>query len=234
MKKLLYITDQDEYVDHSFIAPLFEIYLKKYMHIDIVYFTEFKSDFERKDSHRFTVPSRYKNILLNELVRNDVDINTYDYVMVRNNINIMNHVLKEKEKHHYKTAFRLSFPKRIVKMAYDSVNNPFCFKTYFLNILTNTFKIKRETKIINSCDVFLPTSHSMHHTFFPNVNIKTILCPAGINPKMLHPNLEHTGDEKRFFYVGTLDKVREFETVLKAFSEVKSDKWHLSISTRDS
>ena len=60
MQKLLYITDQDEYVDHSFIAPLFEVYLKKYLNVDIVYFTEFKSDFGIKDSHHFIVPSRYK------------------------------------------------------------------------------------------------------------------------------------------------------------------------------
>lgn len=76
MKKLLYITDQDEYTDHSFIAPLFETYLKKYLTVDIVYFTEFKSDFERKDAHRFTVPTRYQNVLLDELNRNNVLIDS--------------------------------------------------------------------------------------------------------------------------------------------------------------
>jgi glycosyltransferase involved in cell wall biosynthesis len=50
---------------------------------------------------------------------------------------------------------------------------------------------------------------------------------------MLHPNIQHEGEEKRFFYAGTLDKVREFETVLEAFSQLSSDKWKLTISTRD-
>ena len=46
MKKLLYITDQDEYSSHNFIAPLFERYMKEHMFVDIVYFSDFKSDFE--------------------------------------------------------------------------------------------------------------------------------------------------------------------------------------------
>lgn len=229
MEKLLYITDQEEYMDHSFITPLFETYLKKYLTVDIVYFTDFKSDFERKDAHRFTVPSRYKNVLLAELDRNDVSIESYDYVMVRNNIEIMKQVLKEKDKYRYKTAFRLSFPKRTTKMQSDIANS----QGNFFNRLTDTLKTKNETKVINMCDVFLPTSNSMQRVFLPEVNIPTIVCPPGINPHMLHPNIQHTGKEKRFFYAGTLDKIREFETVLEAFSKVKNNQWKLTISTRD-
>lgn len=228
-KKLLYITDQDEYMDHSFIAPLFETYLKKYLTVDIVYFTDFKSDFEKKDPHRFTVPSRYKNIILAELNRNNVSMENYDYVMVRNNIEIMKQVLKEKDKYSYKTAFRLSFPKRTTKMQSDIANS----KGNFFDRFTDTLKTKNETNVINMCDLFLPTSDSMHRVFLPKVDIPSIVCPPGINPQMLHPNIQHKGKEKRFIYAGTLDKIREFETVLEAFSKVESDKWKLIISTRD-
>ena len=229
MKKLLYITDQDEYVDHSFIAPLFETYLKKHIHVDIVYFTEFKSDFERKDTHRFTVPSRYKNVLLDELNRNSVNLESYDFVMVRNDIDIMKHVLKYRDTYHYKALFRFSFPKRSIKISCDKAEN----KKNLLSQMVHHFKTKSETKIINQCDAFLPTSQAMHRTFRPKVNIPTIICPPAINPLMIHNNEQHSKDEKRFVYVGTLDKVREFETVLDAFSKLKSDKWKLMISTRD-
>ncbi len=229
MKKLLYITDQDEYMDHSFMAPLFETYLNQYLTVDMVYFTEFKSDFERKDAHRFTVPSRYKNVLLDELNRNDVRIDSYAYVMVRNDINIMKHVLKEKDKYPYKTAFRLSIPKRKVQIRCCIAEG----ENTLLDTVADKFKTFSETKIINMCDAFLPTSQSMHEEFFPNVTTKTIICPPGIDPHMLHPNIQHEGEEKRFFYAGTLDKAREFETVLEAFSEVASDRWKLTISTRD-
>lgn len=229
MKKLLYITDQDEYMDHSFMAPLFEKYLNQYLTVDIVYFTEFKSDFERKNEHRFTVPSRYKNVLLDELNRNDVRIDSYAYLMVRNDIDIMKHVLKEKDKYQYKTAFRLSTPKRKIKIRCCIAEG----ENTLLDTVTDKFKTFSETKIINMCDAFLPTSQSMHEAFFPNVTTKTIICPPGIDPDMLHPNIQHEGEEKRFFYAGTLDKVREFETVLEAFSKVASASWKLSIATRD-
>lgn len=229
MKKLLYITDQDEYTDHSFIAPLFETYLKKYLTVDIVYFTEFKSDFERKDAHRFTVPTRYQNVLLDELNRNNVLIDSYDYVLVRNDMCMMKHVLTKKDKYSYKTAFRLSIPKRRVKIRCCIADG----EITFLDKIADKFKTLSETKVINMCDAFLPTSESMHQEFFPHVTTKTILCPPGIDPKMLHPNIQHAGEEKRFFYAGTLDKVREFETVLEAFSQLPSNTWSLSIATRD-
>jgi len=229
MKKLLYITDQDEYVDHSFIAPLFEIYLKKYMTVDIVYFTEFKSDFERKDSHRFTIPSRYKNVLINELTRNDVDMHSYDFVMVRNNINIMKQLLKHKEQYNYKTLYRFSFPKRSVKMCCDKAEH----KHSLLSSILHPFQTQNETKVINKCDAFLPTSQRMHQAFLPKVDIPTIICSPAINPQALHENKQHTGEEKRFIYAGTLDKVREFETVLNAFAQVSNPQWKLLISTRD-
>jgi glycosyltransferase involved in cell wall biosynthesis len=229
MQKLLYITDQDEYVDHSFIAPLFEIYLKKYMTVDIVYFTEFKSDFERKDAHRFTVPTRYKNVLLSELIRNNVDMQSYDFVMVRNNIDLMKHILKHKEQYRYKALYRFSFPKRSVKMCCDKAEN----KHHFLSSLLHPFRTKNETKVINKCDAFLPTSQRMYKAFLPNVNIPTIICSPAINPQVLHENKQHTEEEKRFIYSGTVDKVREFETVLDAFSKVSNPQWKLFISTRD-
>jgi len=229
MKRLLYITDQDEYTDHSFIAPLFEVYLKKYMHVDIVYFTEFKSDFERKDMCHFILPSRYKDILIEELISNNISMESYDFVMVRNDMSILEHVLRHRETYEYKALFRFSFPRRSIKISSAKAED----KQELLADMIHRFKTSHETKIINLCDAFLPTSRVMHKTFRPDVNITTILCPPAINPAILHENVQHEEDEKRFVYEGTLDKLREFETILEAFSKVNSDKWSLTISTRD-
>ena len=143
MKKLLYVTDQDEYVDHSFITSLFENYLNKYLNVDIVYFSEFKSDFEQKDKQRFIMPSRYKNILLTELNSHNIPVGDYSYIIVRNDINIMKHVLKEKSKYRYKTAFRFSFPKRRRKLRRDQANN----RGSFIDIMTDKIKTIDETKV---------------------------------------------------------------------------------------
>lgn len=229
MKKFLYITDQEEYADHSFIGPLFEKYLKEYYVVDIVYFTEFKSDFEKKDEHRFIIPTRYKSTVLDELSRNNINISDYSYIVVRNTTEILQHVLKQRDAYNYKVGYRLSFPKRRAKIQNDKANN----KAGLFDTLTDKLKTHNETKMINDCDIFLPTSQRMFEEFFSDVKIKMIPCPPAIDPEILHDNIQHEGEEKRFFYAGTLDKLREFETVLEAFNEIKSDKWKLTISTKD-
>jgi len=229
MKKLLYITDQDEYVDHSFIAPLFEVYLKKYMHVDILYFTDFKSDFTCKECDHFVVPSRYKNRLLKELKHNGIDISSYDFVMVRNNISLMEHVLKYRKKYDYKALYRFSFPKRKVQIKCEEAKG----KNQFLKRCIHYIQTKKETKLINSCDAFLPTSERMHQNYRPEVTIPTIICAPAINPAALHKHQQHEGDEIRFVYVGTLDKLREFNTILDALASLNNPSWKLTISTRD-
>jgi len=229
MKKLLYITDQDEYVDHSFIAPLFEVYLKKYLTVDIVYFTEFKSDFTCKDAHHFIVPSRYKNVLFKELTCNNIDLHSYDFVMVRNNIPLMKQVLKYRDTYGYKALYRFSFPKRKVQIKCEEANG----KNQFFKRCVHYMKTKKETKIINSCDAFLPTSRRMQQNYLPEVNIPTILCSPAINPKTLHAHQQHQDDTIHFVYVGTLDKLRHFNTILDAFDSLQNKAWKLYISTRE-
>jgi glycosyltransferase involved in cell wall biosynthesis len=73
----------------------------------------------------------------------------------------------------------------------------------------------------------------MQEEYFSGVNIKTFICPPAIDPEVLHKNIQHEGEEKRFFYAGTLDKLREFETVLEAFNELETTNWKLTISTKD-
>ena len=229
MKKLLYITDHDEYVDHSFIAPLFEVYLKKYMSVDVVYFTAFKSDFSKKDEHHFVVPGCNKRKLFRELKTNGINLESYDFVMVRNSITLLKKVLKYRSTYGYKALFRFSYPKRSVNIYCETAEE----KNQFIKQCLHYLQTKKETKLINQCDAFLPTSIKMHETFRPEVNIPTIVCSPAINPEALHKRQQHNHDETRFIYVGTLDKVREFSTILDAFNEIKDKKWKLYISTRD-
>lgn len=229
MKKFLYITDQDEYTDHSFIGPLFEKYLKEYFVVDIVYFSEFKAEFEKKDEHRFILPVGDKGRTIQELNGAGIDVSSYSYVVVRNSGEVLKDVLSKSGAYDYKVGYRLSFPKRRAKMQVDKANN----KASFLKHLNNTLTTYSETKMINQCDLFMPTSTQMHDEYFEGVTTKTFICPPAIDPDTLHDNIQHEGEEKRFFYAGTLDKLREFETVLEAFDNVKSNNWKLTISTKD-
>ncbi len=229
MNKFLYITDQEEYQEHSFIGPLFEKYLNKHFDIQIVYFSKFAVEFETKDENKLILPNKYRKNPLIELEKNGYGLNHYDYVAVRNDTAILKEVLKEKAKNHFKLAFRLSFPKRIAKIQTDEANK----KINFLDVINNKIKTYSETTLINECDIFLPTSIQMKNDYFKDVKTRTFVIPSAIDPDILRENIQHQGEEKRFFYAGTLDKLREFETVLQAFNEIGIDSYKIMISSKD-
>lgn len=229
MNNFLYVTDQNEHTDHSFIGPLFQKYLNKHFDINTIFFSKSKTVIEKKDNGTIIVPENLSINLLDELAINGIDISEYSFVVVRNNINLLKEVLKRKDKYNYKVGFRLSFPKRIAKLQTDEANNK---KTLF-NIISNKIQTYTEINLINECDIFLPTSFQMKNDYFKDVKTRTFVIPSAIDPDNLHENIQHEKDEKRFFYAGTLDKLREFETVLKAFSNIKSTNYKLMISTKD-
>lgn len=73
----------------------------------------------------------------------------------------------------------------------------------------------------------------MRDNYLKDVKTRTFVIPSAIDPEVLHENVQHEGNEKRFFYAGTLDKLREFETVLDAFNELENTSFKIIISTKD-
>lgn len=229
MSKFLYITDQEEYHEHSFIGPLFEKYLNKHFEIDIVYFSKFSSEFEVKNENKLILPEKFKKNPIEELEKNGYKLEQYEVVAVRNDTEILKDALKYKKTGDFKLAFRLSFPKRIAKIQTDEANK----KVSFLDVINNKIKTFTETALINECDIFLPTSIQMKNDYFKDVKTRTFVIPSAIDPDVIRENIQHEGIEKRFFYAGTLDKLREFETILDAFSELSDGTYKLMISTKD-
>ncbi len=89
MSKFLYITDQDEHTDHSFIGPLFQKYLTKHFDINTVFFSNTKELIEIKNDGRVIVPEIFKTNLLENLEENHLKLSEYDFVVVRNSINLL-------------------------------------------------------------------------------------------------------------------------------------------------
>ena len=99
MNKFLYITDQDEYADHSFIGPLFQKYLTKHFDINTTFFSKEKSEIEIKEDGRIIIPEKSKSHILQELEKNNINLNEYQFVVVRNNTDLLKEVLKQKTKY---------------------------------------------------------------------------------------------------------------------------------------
>ena len=229
MSKFLYITDQDEHTDHSFIGPLFQKYLTKHFDISTIFFSSTKDEIETKDNHTIIVPEAFKTNLLDKLHEKAIDLNNFDFVVVRNNTTLLKEVLKKRANYKFKVGFRLSFPKRIAKLQTDEANN----KKSIFDVISNKIQTYTEVNLINECDIFLPTSFQMKDDYFKDVKTRTFVIPSAIDPDNLHENIQHDGSEKRFFYAGTLDKLREFEVILEAFSHINNSNFKLMISTKD-
>lgn len=225
-KKLLYITDQQEYTDHGTIGPLFNGYLKEYCDVYVVYFTKYKNSFQVKGTD-YVVPEQYKKEICRYLDAKDVDLASFDFIFVRNMISVLSDVQNNKEKYSFKVGFRASYAKtEVAQESRKAENKGNIFKT----IGTHYRKFK-QNKLIKRCDLFMPTSKNLEDEFFANSGVKSFPLPAGLDPARITPHRESDGSERHFIYVGTLDSLRQFEQILVAFTKLKSDNWHLNIST---
>lgn len=228
MKKFLYITDREEYSEHNFIGPLFEKYLPDYMDVDIVYFSKYKSYFENRNGH-FIVPVHERKDILKYLSENRVDVFAYDYVVVRNIYDVLENILDRKGIYNIKVGYRLSFPKITAALERAKVEQG----STLIKSINAKLKTQAKLKLINQCDIFLPTSKRMQKVYYPGVTTKVHVIPSAIDPSRVHSKISRDDEKIVFTYIGTLSKLRNFELVLKAFNSLKSENWELLILTVD-
>jgi hypothetical protein len=227
MKKLLYITDQEEYSEHGTIKSLFHGYLKAYMGVNVVYFTKYKHSFQIKGDD-FIVPDHYSKDIVAYLQRHDVDMAQYDYVFVRNVSHILGTILKYRYQYHYKVGFRTSFAKTTLAYEEAQMQGAGFFKKWRLRV-GNAAK----DRLISQVDIFMPTSTQMQRVFYPNVTCKIYPLLTALDPQTISVRPVRHDGIRRFIYVGSLDRLREFEVVLDAFNAIHDLPWHLSMVVHD-
>lgn len=227
-RRLLYITDQQEYTDHGTIAPLFNGYLKEYLDVYIVYFTKFKNSFQVKGTD-YIVPVRYKKDICSYLESKGVDLSSYDLLFVRNMYDVLKLVLEQREISGYKVGFRVSVPQ--TSAAYEASRSKKGATLY--EEVHKRINEYNTTKLINQCDLFLPTSRKMKEHFYLNSTSRCHALPPGLDPVRIQDHQHVSFDEIHFIYVGSIDSLREFDVILDAFTQLSSKRWKLTISTFD-
>ncbi len=224
MKKLLYITDQQEYSEHGTIAPLFHGYLKEYLQVNVVYFTKYKHSFQVKGDD-FVIPSHYDKDVIAYLKEQLIDIMKYDYVFVRNIQSILKTVLQYRDTYQYKVGFRTSFAKST--QAYERTKLD---GTGIVKAIRVKFGNWTKDRLINQVDIFMPTSTQMQRVFYPDITCKTYPLLTALDPKAIVTRPLRNDGLRRFIYVGSLDKLREFQVVLDAFNAIAELSWQLVLS----
>ncbi len=226
MKRLLYITDQQEYTDHGAIGPLFNGCLKAHMHVNIVYFTRFKHSFQQKGSD-YVVPEQYTKEICCYLKAKGVDLLSYDFIFVRNMYDVLKQVLDVNAQYNYKVGFRASVPRTTQLYEEQKLEN----RGGFLTDVKRKIGDYTTSRLINRCDLFMPISDRMEELFYKEIRVKSHSLPPGLDPKRVQPYLHTTGDDITFIYVGTVDKLQRFEVILEALRGLEATNWCLHIST---
>ncbi|WP_324170661.1 glycosyltransferase [Sulfurimonas sp.] len=225
-KKLLYITDQHEYTDHGSISALFNGYLKEYLDVHVVYLTKYKNSFQKKGTD-YIVPQQYTKNICDYLESKDIELNSFSYVFVRNMLDVLSDTLKNRSKFGFKLGYRASFPKTEEALAANKEKN----KASLLKTVGGYFEKFNKQRLLSECDLFMPTSKDMEEVFYADSGVRSYPLPAGLCPNRITSHRISDGADRNFIYVGTLDGLRNFAQVLVAFSRVKSQEWHLNIST---
>lgn len=226
LKKILYITDQQEYSENGTISTLFDVYLQEYFEVHIVYLTKYKEDFEQKGKH-YIVPNDERAKIINYLESKKVDIASFSFLFVRNKKDALKNVLSHKKKYGYKVALRISYPKKHHRLELMNKGTPLGLVQSWQYVK----KLKERDKLANQCDLFLPPSVEAKERFYSDIKIESFPIFIGLDPDKLTPHEISQDDVKKFIYVGTIDEIREFHIILKALEQVKSDNWQLTIST---
>jgi len=225
-KKLLYITDQEEYTHHGAIGQLFNGYLKEYCDVYVVYFTKYKNSFQQKGTD-YVVPKKYETKVCEYLGLKDVNLATFDFVFVRNNLDVLSHALKYRDKHSYKVGFRVSFPKN--EKAFERAKAE--QNSTILDTLSIQYKRYRKKRLRAQCDLFMPKSKDVEEAFYGDSPVVSFPIPAGVDPARVTPFKTSKNSKRHFIFIGRLDSLRQFEKILEAFNNIKEQAWHLTIST---
>jgi glycosyltransferase involved in cell wall biosynthesis len=227
MKKILYITDQQEYSQNGTISTLFDIYLKEYFDVHIVFMTKYKHSFQIKGDH-FIVPDSKKDDIIEYLEVKNIDISSYAFIFTRNKKNVLKNVLKNKSRFSYKIAHRISYPKKHHKIELLNASNSII---NFFKSLSYKAKLKKRDNLVNRCDLFFPSSTEAKVKFYPHIHTKSFPIFVGLDPDKLNEHIISDDKIKKFIYVGSIDELREFDIILDALSNLNSSNWLLTIST---
>ncbi len=218
-KKLLYITDQFRNSNHSSIEAIFDGYLKEYFDITLLYFDK-TTDTQKQTENRIYFPYKKR-----KEISKKTDLQRYDIIIVRNRFDILKQLLFLKRD--FKLGFQLSFPHSFRRYYQAKMEK----KALFRKKIEYEIKDYMEKKYIKRCDFFLPISSTMYKLFYYDLKVPCFTLPLGIDPKSILKK-ERRDDEKiRFVYTGSIDRLREFDVVLKAFCKVKRDDFTLDIFT---
>lgn len=223
MMKILCITDKQYQQSHNQILAIFQKYLLEYAKVEVVYFHKDSKIFQDNSSicPMYILPYGAKHRNLIKFLRQlNIELRTYDFIIVRNFYPVAKQVLKA----HNKVIFWETFP-HDYRRIYEA---RLAKKALFRKSLEYKIKFFLHQRILKQCIAYLTMTPQLAELFQPNLPIPIFTLPGGIDfencdKEAINNNLHTCHTPLKFLYTGTIDKNRQLEEILLAFLETKGD-----------
>ncbi|MHB8536361.1 MAG: glycosyltransferase family protein [Sulfuricaulis sp.] len=218
--RILLITDQAPDSNHSAIEGIFRRSLKDFAQVDVIYFDR-SMEKPKNAEGKLVLPYKYKRRRTMDGIGALTDLATYDVVIVRNFFSVLKQVQSHRKQYGYRVGFWESFPHSFRRI-YEA-------RTTGHAVLRKTveyaIKRRRERRLIERCDFYLPITATYKTRFHPDLQIPCHPLPMGVDFSRIDisplPDVSDRGI--RFIYVGAVDRLRRIDLVVSAFSRVKGD-----------
>ncbi len=216
--KILCISDLQNGTNHSSVRGIFGSYINDFSSCDTVYFS--KSSTKKLGEHTVIIPYRYKRKNFIQTISELLDLNNYDFVIVRNYFPILKQLLKQQSKFRFKIGFWESFPHSYRRL-HESQQTT---KSKFRKTIEYAIKNKIENALLSQIDFYLPITNKYKQIFRNNIKCPVMPLPMGVDfTNIPQSNTVNNDNITRFTYIGTVDKLRMIDEVISAFTSIKED-----------
>lgn len=218
MMKILLVSDQSEYSDHSAVEGLFRKAMEPHAEVSIVYFSRVVK-IPNLVGGRIILPHSAVRRGLVAMLGKLLDLQQYNFVIVRNHFPALAQVLAA----HLtaKVGFWESFPH-----SYRRLEEAYLHRlAIWRKRLEYSWRARREKALVSRCDFYLPVTRVFRDEFHATLGIPFHPTPMGIDLSLLPELREEAPDDGplRFVYIGTIDALRRCDMVNQAFMAVSGD-----------
>lgn len=216
--RLLLITDQGPESQHSAIRGIFDRHLRQHAEVDIVWFSRSQTGIAREPGH-VILPWHYRRHGFLWRLRPPLPLDDYDIIVVRNLFPLL--AALQTKKRPYRLGFWESFPHRYRRL-YEARQTG---RALWRKTLEYRFHSLREHALVEGCDFYLPITAHYKERFRPSITLPTHPLPMGVDDCSLPPSaplnrpIHHP---IRLLYVGAVDPLRGFDTILGGITETQA------------
>lgn len=222
MKKLIYYSDHHEDSNHTSVESMFGKYLRKYYNIQTIYYGD--KDY-KIDEFKICVKDKYN------FMKNSEIFKEFDFFIIRNDFRLLKNIIKYKKqsKKNFKIGFQPTFLHSYRRVVQSRIENKALIRKYIQYL----FATKKENSLLKECDFLLPISKMMDIFLNKYQILSTPLYSCfdfDNEPKKI---VKNDDEIVRFIYIGTIDRLREFDKIFTSFDRVKSKNWSFDIYTKN-